>query len=115
MKLPFGRNAEPLGLVAGFALWSLAFVVLYGGHGFACGVGVRPGHYDGVARAALGLVLLLFVAAHVWLAWWFWRRLERAGERTIRFLRLASLTLAIGALITTVWTLFPVVALTLCA
>jgi hypothetical protein len=111
----FGRNAEALGLVAGFLLWGLAFVVLYGGHGFACGVGVRPGHYDGVTRIALGATFLTFVAAHAALAWWLWKRLRRAGEPPLRFVRFASFVLAVAALVTTVWTLFPVLALSICA
>lgn len=110
-----GRNAEPLGLVAGFLLWGLAFVTLYGGHGFACGVGVTAGHHDGTTRIALVIAFLLFVAAHAALAWWFWKRLGRAEDRPLRFVRFASFVLAVAALVATLWTLGPPLLLSICA
>jgi uncharacterized membrane protein YidH (DUF202 family) len=110
----FGRNAEPLGLVAGFLLWGFAFVTLYGGHGFACGVGVAPDHHDGTTRLALVAALLSFVVAHAALAWWFWKRLQRAESHTLYFVRLASFILAVAALVATVWTLGAPLFLSIC-
>ena len=108
-------NKEALGLVAGFGLWSLAFVVLYGGHGLACGVGVRPGHYDDLTRAILTVTFAAFIAAHVGLAWWLWHRFRSAPEGPVRLVRLVSLVLALAALGATAWTLFPVTVLTICS
>lgn len=110
----FGRNAEPLGLVAGFLLWGLAFVVLYGGHGFACGVGVAPGNQDGTTRIALVAAFLGFVVAHAALAWWFWKRLRGAQEPPLRFVRFASFILALAALVATLWTLGAPLFLSVC-
>jgi peptidoglycan biosynthesis protein MviN/MurJ (putative lipid II flippase) len=108
-------NIEALGLVAGFGLWSLAFVLIYGAHGLACGVGVRPGHWDGVTRAALIGLWLAALAAHLWLIWWLRRRWRAADEPSIRFVRLVSLTLALAALPASLWTYLPVATLTICS
>lgn len=104
------RTAEALGLVAGFAIWSLAFVLLYGWHGFACAQGLAPG----TARAGLVLLFLLHMLAHAGLILWFLARWRRAAEAPLRFLRLASLVLAVGALGTTLWTGLPALLLRTC-
>ena len=95
---------ETLGLIAGFGLWSLAFVALYGLHGLGCGIGIAPGGL----RAALVLLLGLFLAGHVVLAAWLMRVIHD------RFLRAASLVLAVGAGATTLWTGIPVALLSIC-
>jgi hypothetical protein len=110
----FGSSAEPLGLIAGFLLWGLAFVTLYGSHGFACGVGVAPDNHDGTTRVALLAAFLGFVVAHATLAWWFWKRLGRGESHSHRFVRFASFILAIAALVATVWTLGAPLFLSIC-
>lgn len=109
------RTAEALGLIAPFALWALAFSVLYGGHGLACGIGMQPADYASVTRIVLGLILVTFIAAHAWLAWRSWRRWKGGGEPALRFVRLASFALALAALATTLWTGFPVLVLRICS
>ncbi|HVL78812.1 MAG TPA: hypothetical protein VM346_05940 [Sphingomicrobium sp.] len=106
-------NIEAIGLVAGFGLWSLAFVALYAVHGYACGSGAPPG--DPTARAAMVALFAAFLVAHGWLAWWFARRWKQSGEGPVRFIRLASLVLAIAAAGTTIWTGLPVLTLSICA
>jgi hypothetical protein len=107
-------DKEPLGLVAPFALWALAFVLLYAGHGLACGIGVRPGHFDLETRWALTALLVTFLVAHGGLAWWFWRRLRVAEEPPLQFIRRAAFTLAVAAMATTFWTGLPVLTLSIC-
>jgi hypothetical protein len=104
-------NREAAGLVAGFALWSLAFVLLYGGHGLICSAALPIG--ESSARALLLSAWALMIAGHVALIVWFVRRL-RAAETSVRFVRMASLVLAIAALGATVWTGIPLIGLTIC-
>ncbi len=106
-------NAEALGLIAGFGLWSLAFVVMYGIHGYACGPSAAPGH--AIVRVALVASLGAFLGAHAWLVWWFARRWKQSEEGPVRFIRFASLVLAIAAAATTLWTGIPVLTLSICA
>jgi hypothetical protein len=106
-------NRETAGLVAGFALWSLAFVALYGGHGLACGMEVQPGAGSSLTRWLLVGAWIVFIIAHVVLILWLARRL-RGAEGSVRFIRRVSLVLALGALGATVWTGLPVVTLSIC-
>lgn len=108
------NNAELLGLVAPFLLWGLAFVVLYAGHGLVCGLGLDAGGGAGGVRAALSALLIFFLAAHGWLAWWFWKRWRSGDTPPLRFIRLVSFILAVGAATTTAWTGFPVLVLNIC-
>lgn len=106
-----GRGAiEAAGLVAGFGIWSLAFVLLYGWHGFACAQGLAPA----VARTGLFLLFGLHLMAHAALIWWFHARWSRPADPPLRFVRLASLVLAIGAMGTTLGTGLPALVLRLC-
>lgn len=106
-----GREREALGLVAGFAIWSLAFALLYGAHGLACGLGIAP--------AATRTALLVLLGAHVavlgWLVGWLLRRFRSAQAKPLRFVRGVSLALAIGAAGATLWIGLPVAALAVCA
>ncbi|HVM38789.1 MAG TPA: hypothetical protein VM265_10450 [Sphingomicrobium sp.] len=108
-------GTEALALVAPFALWGLAFALLYAGHGLACGVGVRPGNHDGLTRLLLALLLLVFLGLHAWLAWLFLRRWRRGSEGAVGFIRLAAWVLGVAAFATTVWTGAPVLFLTICS
>lgn len=109
------RNYEALGLVAPFLLWGLGFALLYAGHGLACGVGVRPGHFDDETRLALSGLFIVFVIAHCCLSWWFWRRWRTTDGPRLRFVRHASFLLAVGATATTFWTGLPVLTLSICS
>jgi len=109
-----GREIELLGLVAGFAVWSLGFVLLYGAHGLACSLGVRPGAGDGAARAVLAGLFALLLAANLWLVLRLRRRLRQAPGGPVRFVRLASLALATAAAGASLWTGFPVLTLGIC-
>lgn len=104
-------DGEAASLVAGFALWSLAFVLLYGGHGLICSV-VAPVGESG-ARALLFAIWATMIAAHLALIVWFVFRL-RAGEVSVRFVRLTSLTLAVAALGATIWIGLPLISLKIC-
>jgi hypothetical protein len=111
--MPRPTNREASGLVAGFALWSLAFVVLYGGHGFACSIDVRPGAGASLARWLLIGAWAALIVAHLALVAWFARRL-RGAEGSVLFVRRVSLVLAVAALGATLWTGLPVATLSLC-
>jgi hypothetical protein len=105
-------NSEAAALAAGFALWSLAFIALYGAHGLLCSPSVWS-LSDGGKRAFLvGIWLALMLAQGV-LIYWFILRL-RAATAALRFIRLTSLSLAIAALAATAWIGLPVVTLHLC-
>lgn len=107
---PRPTNAETAGLLAGFGVWSLAFVALYGGHGFLCAVEAGGGPS---ARVVLLGIWAAVLVAHIGLILWFARR-WRASPDELRFIRLVSLILAIAAMAATVWTGLPVTTLTLC-
>lgn len=107
---PRPTNSETAGLVAGFALWSLAFLALYAGHGTLCAVEADGGP---AARAVLLGIWTAIVIAHIGLINWFARRWRAAPEQ-LRFIRLVSLILAVVAMAATVWTGLPAATLTLC-
>lgn len=106
-----------LGLAAGFLLWSSAFLVLYGLHALGCAWGwdARAAGPASLLRLALlgaWALHLALVAALVLLA----RRLARApghGDGAALIGR-TTVALSVAALVATVWTGVPVVALPLC-
>ena len=108
------RDAELFGLLAPFLLTGLAFVVLYAGHGLACGLGLPASAGAGGIRVALAALLVMFLVVHAWLAWWFWRRWRSGKTPPLSFLRLASLVLAVSAGAATAWIGFPVLVLSIC-
>lgn len=101
-------NREAAGLVAGFALWSLAFVVLYGAHGAICAYVEGAGF-----RAVLVAIWITLLVAHAGLIAWFVRRLKSAPTE-LRFVRVVSLVLSIAALGATAWTGLPAISLEMC-
>ncbi len=107
---PRPTNIEAGGLVAGFALWSLAFLALYVGHGTLCPLEAGGGPE---ARAVLLGIWAVIMIAHTGLIVWFARRCRSASSE-MRFIRSVSLILAIAAMVATVWTGLPVATLTLC-
>ncbi len=104
------REAEGFGvlvaMIAGFLLWTSAFVALYAVFSLAC-------IYDWPApRLFVVGVWLVHLIAHgalvAWtLRWWRARPADPADPRP--FLRLAAVTIAIAALGATVWTGLPAV------
>lgn len=108
------QRFDLLGLVAGFAIWSSAFVVLYAVHGGACGASSAGDAPAAWLRSALIAIFALHLAAHAALIWWFTHRLDAHGAAPGRFLRATSLILAIAAMLATVWTSSPVLFLRLC-
>ncbi|MFN4183371.1 MAG: hypothetical protein ACK4M6_01180 [Hyphomonas sp.] len=110
MKNP--PTVEIIGLVAGFAIWSSAFVMLYALHGGACDGGWFSDLRQ--ARGALAAVLALHLLLHVALCVWLWRRLQAGDRRSVIFLRTASFVLAICAAGATLWTSAPVLVLQIC-
>lgn len=103
------RALEIAGLVAGFVVWSAAFVLLYSLHGLGC---ADPG-FGGGTRWALVVGWGAMLAGHGLLAAWLWRRWRRAEEE-LRFVRLVSLVLALAAGAATVWIGLPVAVLGVC-
>lgn len=105
-----GREHEALGLVAGFAIWSLAFVLLYGALGLACSLGLAAA----ATRMALIALLVAHLAALTWLAGRLLRRLRAAEAKPLRVVRSVSLALAIAAAGATLWIGLPVTMLAIC-
>jgi hypothetical protein len=99
------------GLVAGFAVWCSALVVLYALHAIGCAFAWSAGPL----RLALAVVLLV----HLIVIGWMWRDLARAGPdpvfgQTDTFLHMAVAWTVIAAFVATVLTLGPSLLLTLC-
>ena len=94
------------GLITGFGVWALAFVALYGVHGFAC----ASGWNSDTARLVMGGVWLAALVAVLL----FMRLLIRARDSGKPFPRTAGLTLAIGAVVATIWLGVPVLVLPTC-
>lgn len=109
------KDREVAGLIAGFGLWALAFVALYGGHGLVCALGLGAGDGETFARIALALVWIVALAAHLWLIVWFRQRLRYTGEGALHFVRLASFILAVASFGATFWTGLPVLTVSICA
>lgn len=103
------RGLEVAGLIAGFTVWSAAFVLLYSLHGLACADPPRIGE----ARPVLVAGWAAMLAGHGALTWWLWRR-WRAGGDELRFVRLVSLLLSVAAAGGTVWIGLPVAVLRAC-
>jgi hypothetical protein len=103
------RARETLGFLAGFTVWSLAFVVLYSVHGGGCAAGAR----DEVLRPALVGILAIHAMGLAILAFWLFRRMS-LGTGESSFVRRLSFALAIAAGGSTLWIGVPVLFLTLC-
>ena len=98
-------------LVAGFAVWCSALVVLYSLHAIGCAFAWSAGPL----RMGLAVVLL----AHLMVIGWMWRDLAGAGPdpvfgETGTFLHWAVVWTVIAAFVATVLTLGPSLLLTLC-
>lgn len=104
----------------GFALWSVAFVLIYGSLSVGCAFGwdeVRIGGLVTLQRAQLVLLFALATAAAALTAWALRPSGDRAGETGAgsTFLRTVGFAAALAALAATLATFAPVLALTTCA
>jgi hypothetical protein len=106
---------QPLLLVAGFVIWSSAFVVLYGLNGLGCEAGW---HQRGVGPVSLLRAVLLaswvvHLLAFIPLAQVV-RGLSQSDDGPRRFYRPAAIGVTIAALAATIWTGAPVAVLSAC-
>lgn len=88
-------------------VWLAAFSAVYGLNGWLCTTGLG----DATARALLAAAVLLAVAGQGGLILWLGRADWRAAGPTLRGV---ALTLAVVALIGTLWTMLPGLMLTRC-
>lgn len=115
----FGRQGGPFAiLLAGFVLWSVAFIVLYGMQGTGCSLGWQAVEVAGpvtLQRAVLVGLFLAFLAAHtvLYLKLRTPRR-SQAEEDISGFARDAGETLALAALGASVFCFSGVLWLTAC-
>jgi len=107
---PFG---DLLALVGAFLLWSLAFIVLYGAHGVACARGWASPDEPWPLRIILVGLWLAMTVLSIAYAWWSWRR--RSDDGVERFLRLATLAIAVVGAVSTAWLGLPLLLLRVCA
>lgn len=102
-------------LVAGFVIWSSAFVVLYGALSVGCAFGWDAAPFGPVS--ALRAVLIALWLAHLaalGALWWLCRaRARRAGESDA-FLGWAALHATWAAVVVTIVNYGPILGLTLC-
>lgn len=97
--------------VAGFLIWSLAFVALYAAHSLICAR--APGWPPAIAHGVMAAIWIGHLAAIAALAAWIVRR--HPTERSdLRFLQRTSLMLALAAGIATVWTGLPILTTRAC-
>lgn len=97
------RPATPLlMLVAGFVLWSIAFVALYTAHGLTCAMAnatTLP-----LGGLAPSLTLCAFLAAHLLLYRWIDGRVRAGMVAGPPLIGRAAVALAVGAAGATLWT-----------
>ncbi|MGQ7793175.1 hypothetical protein ACUN0C_12260 [Faunimonas sp. B44] len=106
-------------LPAGFVVWSLAFIALYGLLSVGCELGWQGRHVGPLSM--LRVLLLGLWAAHLaalaWLVRLCWRRVraqEGDGRGTAAFLDLASLAAMLAAFAATAWIGVPVLGASAC-
>jgi hypothetical protein len=103
----FSLSGNPmLGLIAGFAIWSSAFVVLYGFAGLACEYGWQRVPF-GPLSLSRAIMLGIFAVHLAALAWLLSRQLrslrDTARPDTVRFLNRAGTALTVTAIAATLW------------
>ncbi|MGJ3263044.1 MAG: hypothetical protein ACFE0R_07400 [Salinarimonas sp.] len=114
----YARPVGLIGLVAGFLLWSSAFLVLYGLHALGCAWGwearvVGPTSWLRLALVVAWAVHVALLAALLALAW-RGRPARDALERTPALIAGTTVALTLAALVATLWTGLPVVTYPLC-
>ncbi|ALN74312.1 hypothetical protein [Aureimonas sp. AU20] len=111
------RSLSLLLLLAGFVIWSSAFIALYAGLSVGCAFGWDQARFGPVSllRALLvGIWLLhLLMLGALWLL--CRRRARQSGEaEPDRFLAAAALTASIAAVVVTLVNYAPILNLTIC-
>ncbi len=106
-------------LPAGFVVWSVAFVALYGLLSVGCELGWQGRHIGplSVLRVLLLALWMVHLAALAWLIRLCWRRVRghaEVGRSTAGFLDMASLAAMLAAFAATVWTGIPVLGASAC-
>jgi len=103
--------------IAGFVIWSVAFVTIYGLHGIGCAYGwdavtVGPTNLQRLVQVFLWLAFLPPLLA---LALWLRRLREQfAGDASRRWLTLVGETLAWSGLAATIITFAPTATTSVC-
>ena len=100
-----------LGATAGLLLWSLCFVVLYGGLSLGCAAGWQSREWLGTnaLTLALGMAWLVHLALLALLLAWFVRQPLAPPVRAL------AITLTGIAIVATLWIGWPLLALPPCA
>lgn len=101
-------------LVAAFLIWSLAFIALYGVHGVACAAGWASVQDPWPLRLALLGVWAIMTAGAAAFAAWTWKR-PIDDQPTTRFLRNATLAVAVIGVVATAWLGAPLFLVRVCA
>ncbi len=101
-------------LVAAFLIWSLAFIGLYGVHGVACAAGWASVQNPWPLRLALIGLWLVMTSAAAAFALWTWKR-PLEDQAAQRFLRNATLAVAVIGVVATAWLGAPLFLVRVCA
>jgi len=113
------RNQAFLFMALGFAVWALAFAVLYGVQGTGCELGWHRQSFGPVN--GLRILLVLIWAAHLAiLGWLYWRcrgalAVTAARAMPEAFLWRAALVLTVTAAVATVWIGLALLVPSICA
>lgn len=111
------RGPGLAGMIAGFVVWSVAFVILYGVHGVGCAYGwdtvtVGPTNLQRLVQVALWLAFLPPLAG---LALWLRQQRRRAaGDAARRWVALVGETTAWAGLAATLITFAPSLGTAVC-
>lgn len=111
------RSLSLLLLIAGFVIWSSAFVALYAALSVGCSFGWDSTPFGPVsALRALLIALWLAHLAALGALWWLCRRqVARAGDKEPdAFLSIAAVNAGIAGLVVTVINYAPILGLTIC-
>lgn len=108
---------HPLQLVLGLLLWSLWFVLIYGGLSVACAFlpsAAQAGPFS-LTNLLLGLSALLFMLATGWLGWRCWRAGQVRGQYSWqRFVALCGAGVHLIGLLATLFIAIPLFMLPPC-
>jgi hypothetical protein len=118
------RWTGPVAAIAGFVVWALYFVVIYGLFSIGCERRWRLAEPDGTDRLSMALILtsVPFVALLLWLAiaslrrWLRCRVVEAAAREAERerFFAMTAFWLNLLALIAALWVSLPLALTTAC-
>ena len=105
-----------LWFVAGFVVWSIAFVALYAVQALGCEWGWHLRDVGPVSQQhlVLGAIFAGHVAVIALLSLIAWRWWSGNGNGARGFIRIAAVALSVSALVATIWTGLPAVVLSAC-